>query len=125
MPSMLHSKFSRSLSTKPSASRSSNPNIAPGKDTPSVTVLLVRLHLKGKISNIMNLDPIIRAVQTFVGVQPDGSPGQITWQAIYVKLTGKGWADSQPGTDPIVRAVQTFVGVEPDGSPGQITWKAI
>jgi GH24 family phage-related lysozyme (muramidase) len=73
----------------------------------------------------MNPDSIIRAIQTFVGVKPDGSPGQITWKAIYVKLTGKAWADLQPATDPIIRAVQTFVGVEPDGSPGQITWKAI
>ena len=74
----------------------------------------------------MNLDPIIRAVQTFVGVEPDGSPGQITWKAIYAKLTGKAWADPQPATvDPIVRLVQTSVGVEPDGSPGQVTWKAI
>ena len=68
----------------------------------------------------MNLDPIIRALQTFVGVKPDGSPGPITWKAIYVKL-----ADLQPATDPIIRAVQTFVGVKPDGSPGPITWKAI
>src|SRR5205823_2371973 len=92
---------------------------------PSITVLLVRLHLKDKVSNSMNLDPLIRAVQTFVGVEPDGSPGQITWKAIYVKLTGKAWPDLQPATDPLIRAVQTFVGVEPDGSPGQITWKAI
>jgi GH24 family phage-related lysozyme (muramidase) len=71
-------------------------------------------------------DPIIRAVQTFVGVEPDGSPGQITWKAIYAKLTGKAWADPEPATvDPIVRAVQTSVGVEPDGDPRQITWKAI
>ena len=73
----------------------------------------------------MNPDSIIRAIQTFVGVNADGSPGQITWKAIYVKLTGKAWADLQPATDPIIRAIQTFVGVEPDGSPGQITWKAI
>jgi len=73
----------------------------------------------------MNPDSIIRAIQTFVGVNADGSPGQITWKAIYVKLTGKDWADLQPATDPIIRAVQTFVGVEPDGSPGQITWNAI
>ncbi len=74
----------------------------------------------------MNVDPIIRAVQTFVGVEPDGSPGQITWKAIYAKLTGKAWSDPQPATaDPIVRAVQTSVGADPDGSPGQITWKAI
>src|SRR3954463_11340499 len=95
------------------------------KTPPSVTVLLVRLRLKRKVLNIMNLDPLIRAVQTFVGVEPDGSPGQITWKAIYVKLTGKAWPDLQPATDPLIRAVQTFVGVEPDGSPGQITWKAI
>ena len=31
----------------------------------------------------MNLDPIIRAVQTFVGVESDGDPGQLTWKAIY------------------------------------------
>ncbi len=57
-------------------------------------------------------DPIIRAIQTFVGVKPDGSPGQITWKAIYVKLTGKAWPDLQPATDPLIRAVQTFVGVD-------------
>ena len=74
----------------------------------------------------MSLDPIIRAVQTFVGVESDGDPGQITWKAIYAKLTEKAWADPGPGTvDPIVRAVQTFVGVESDGDPGQKTWKAI
>ena len=73
----------------------------------------------------MNPDSIIRAIQTFVGVNPDGSPGQITWKAIYVKLTGKDWADLQSATDPIIRAIQTFVGVEPDGSPGQATWKGI
>jgi GH24 family phage-related lysozyme (muramidase) len=71
-------------------------------------------------------DPIIRAVQTFIGVEPDGVPGQITWKAIYSKLTGKEWTDPEPATvAPIVRAVQTSVGVEPDGVPGQITWKAI
>jgi len=91
----------------------------------AVTVLLVRLHLKGKVSNIMNLDPIIRAVQTFVGVESDGDPGKITWKAIYAKLTGKAWADPESDTDPIIRAVQTFVGVDSDGDPGQNTWKAI
>jgi hypothetical protein len=71
-------------------------------------------------------DLIIRAVQTFVGVEPDGAAGQITWKAIYAKLTGKAWAEPNLATvDPIVRAVQTLVGVKPDGSPGQITWKAI
>lgn len=74
----------------------------------------------------MNLEALIRAVQTFVGVSPDGSPGQITWKAIYTNLTGNAWADPQPATvDPIIRSVQTFIGVAPDGSPGQITWKAI
>jgi len=59
-----------------------------------------------KLSNIMNLDPIIRAVQTSVGVDPDGAAGQITWKAIYAKLTGKPWADPEPAMiDPIVRAV--------------------
>jgi hypothetical protein len=110
-----------------SASRSCNPNIAPCKDTPSVTVLLVCLHLKGKVSNIIKTtDPIIRAVQTFVGVESDGDPRVITWKAIYAKLTGKAWADPEPATvDPIVRAVQTSVGVESDGDPREITWKAI
>jgi GH24 family phage-related lysozyme (muramidase) len=81
----------------------------------------------GKVSNIMSTpDQIIRAVQTFVGVEADGVAGQMTWKAIYAKLTGRAWADPEPATvDPIVRAVQTFVAVEPDGSAGQITWKAI
>ncbi len=74
----------------------------------------------------MNLDPIIRAVQTFVGVEPDGAPGEMTWEAIYAKLTGEACPGPVPDTvDLIVRAVQTSVGVEPDGSPGQMTWKAI
>jgi GH24 family phage-related lysozyme (muramidase) len=74
----------------------------------------------------MNLDSIIRAVQTFVGVQPDGSPGPLTWTAIYVKLTGKAWPESQSAiVDPIIRAVQTFTGVAPDGDPREMTWKAI
>jgi GH24 family phage-related lysozyme (muramidase) len=71
-------------------------------------------------------DPIIRAVQTFIGVEPDGVPGQITWEAIYAKLTGEACPGPVPDTvDLIVRAVQTSVGVESDGVPGQITWKAI
>jgi peptidoglycan L-alanyl-D-glutamate endopeptidase CwlK len=34
----------------------------------------------------MNLDPIIRAVQTAVGVASDGRPGTDTWTAIYKKV---------------------------------------
>jgi peptidoglycan L-alanyl-D-glutamate endopeptidase CwlK len=34
----------------------------------------------------MNLDPIIRAVQTAVGVDSDGRPGTDTWKAIYKKV---------------------------------------
>ena len=72
------------------------------------------------------LDTLIRAVQTFVGVNPDGSAGQLTWKAIYAKLTGKPWAGPESATvDPIVRAVQTFVGVQADGAPGELTWRAI
>ncbi len=41
-------------------------------------------------------ESIVRAVQTFVGVVSDGSPGEITWKAIYAKLTGKEWAEHAP-----------------------------
>ena len=56
----------------------------------------------------MNLDPLIRAVQTFVGVEPDGSPGQITWKAIYAKLTGKAWIDPEPAAVPDIPATEGF-----------------
>jgi GH24 family phage-related lysozyme (muramidase) len=56
----------------------------------------------------MNTDPIIRAVQTFVGVKPDGSPGPITWKAIYAKLTGKAWADPEPAPVPDIPGVEGF-----------------
>jgi GH24 family phage-related lysozyme (muramidase) len=56
----------------------------------------------------MNLDPIIRAVQTFVGVKPDGSAGEITWKAIYVKLTGNTWVDAQPAPLPDVPGIEDF-----------------
>src|SRR5436190_16397577 len=75
---------------------------------PSITVLLVRLHLKDKVSNIMNLDPLIRAVQTFVGVEPDGSPGQTTWKAIYAKLTGKTWVEAGPAPAPDIAGIEGF-----------------
>src|SRR5262249_30782766 len=74
----------------------------------------------------MNLDRIIRAVQTFVGVEPDGSAGEITWRAIYAKLTYEACPGPEPDTvDLIVREVQTSVGVDSDGDPGPNTWKAI
>src|SRR5262249_42753580 len=74
----------------------------------------------------MNLDRIIRAVQTFVGVEPDGSAGEITWRAIYAKLTYEACPGPEPDTvDLIVRAVQASVGVDSDGDPGPNTWKAI
>jgi len=56
----------------------------------------------------MNLDPIIRAVQTFVGVESDGDPGQLTWKAIYAKLTGKTWADPEPAPAPDVPGIEDF-----------------
>ena len=60
----------------------------------------------------MNLDPItdpiIRAVQTFVGVKPDGAAGQITWKAIYAKLTGKAWVDPEPAPVPDIPGVEGF-----------------
>jgi len=34
----------------------------------------------------MNLDPIIRAVQTALGLGADGRPGTDTWTAIYKKI---------------------------------------
>jgi GH24 family phage-related lysozyme (muramidase) len=55
-----------------------------------------------------NLDPIIRAVQTFVGVEADGSAGQITWKAIYAKLTGKAWADPGPAPAPDIPGIEGF-----------------
>lgn len=36
----------------------------------------------------MNLDPLIRAVQQKVGVDPDGAPGPKTWKAIYAAVFG-------------------------------------
>ena len=56
----------------------------------------------------MNLDSIIRAVQTFVGVKPDGSAGEITWKAIYVKLTGNTWVDAQPAPAADIPAIEGF-----------------
>ena len=56
----------------------------------------------------MNLDPIIRAVQTFVGVSPDGDAGQNTWKAIYAKLTGKTWVDAEPAPAPDARGIDGF-----------------
>ena len=53
-------------------------------------------------------DPIIRAVQTFVGVKPDGSPGPITWKAIYAKLTGKAWVDPEPAPAPDIPGIEGF-----------------
>ena len=66
----------------------------------------------------MNPDPIIRAVQTFVGVEPDGVPRPNHLESHLRQANGQGVG--RPPTryvDPIVRAVQTSVGVEPDGSP--------
>ena len=54
------------------------------------------------------LDRIIRAVQTLVGVNPDGDPGQITWKAIYAKLAGKAWADPKPVPMPGMPGVEGF-----------------
>src|SRR5919112_5052074 len=34
----------------------------------------------------MNLDPIIRRVQSALGLDPDGKPGTDTWSAIYKKI---------------------------------------
>jgi GH24 family phage-related lysozyme (muramidase) len=74
----------------------------------------------------MNLDPIIREVQTFVGVKADGVAGQITWRAIYAKVTDEPCPGPQPETvDQLIRAIQTSVGVDSDGDPGPNTWKAI
>ena len=56
----------------------------------------------------MNLDSIIRAVQTFVGVKPDGSAGEITWKAIYAKLTGNTWVDAQPAPAADIPAIEGF-----------------
>jgi GH24 family phage-related lysozyme (muramidase) len=53
-------------------------------------------------------DPIIRAVQTFVGVKPDGSPGPITWKAIYAKLTGKAWVAPEPAPAPDIAGIEGF-----------------
>ena len=53
-------------------------------------------------------DPLIRAVQTFVGVKPDGSPGPITWKAIYAKLTGKAWVAPEPAPGPDIPGIEGF-----------------
>ena len=54
------------------------------------------------------LGPIVRAVQTFVGVEPDGDPGQATWEAIYAKLTGKAWAEPEPAPVPDIPGIEGF-----------------
>lgn len=41
----------------------------------------------------MNLDSIIKAVQTTVNVKPDGQPGPLTWKAIFKALSGKEWQE--------------------------------
>ena len=78
------------------------------KPTLSVTAFCLSACIYNDSLNIMNLDPIIRAVQTFVGVKPDGSAGEITWKAIYVKLTGNTWVDAQPAPAADIPAVEGF-----------------
>jgi GH24 family phage-related lysozyme (muramidase) len=78
-----------------------------------------------KIANIMTtLDTLIRAVQTFLGVDPDGTAGQITWKAIYAKLTGKAWADPEPDVPAIEGFPQAAVSLilEAEGIDQPAKW---
>ena len=36
----------------------------------------------------MNLDTVIRDVQKAVGVEPDGKPGPMTWEAVHARILG-------------------------------------
>ena len=53
-------------------------------------------------------ESIVRAVQTFVGVDSDGNPGLITWKAIYAKLTGKEWAQRSPAPTADLPGIEGF-----------------